>query len=43
MGRFEEALASKRVLYVGSKANPQWLWYAWSPHLNTVFAYVLGS
>ncbi len=28
--------------YVGSKANPRWLWYAWSPHLKTVFAYALG-
>ena len=28
--------------YVGSKANQRWLWYAWSPHLKTVFAYALG-
>ncbi len=29
--------------YVCSKANQCWLWYAWSPHLKTVFAYALGS
>lgn len=28
--------------YVGSKANPRWLWYAWSPHFKTVFAYAFG-
>ena len=27
---------------MGSKANQRWLWYAWSPHLKTVFAYAFG-
>jgi len=27
---------------VDNKANQRWLWYAWSPHLKTVFAYALG-
>ena len=28
--------------FVGSKANQRWLWYDWSPHLKTVFAYAFG-
>ena len=28
--------------YVGSKGNQRWLWYAWSPHFKTVFAYAFG-
>ncbi|PID50369.1 MAG: hypothetical protein CR991_01950 [Proteobacteria bacterium] len=28
--------------FVGSKANQRWLWYAWSPHFKTVFAYAFG-
>jgi insertion element IS1 protein InsB len=28
--------------FVGKKSEQRWLWYAWSPHFNRVFAYTLG-
>lgn len=30
-------------LFVGKKLEPRWLWYVWSPHLKSVFAYTLGQ
>lgn len=28
--------------FVGTKSEPRWLWYAWSPHFKRVFASTLG-
>ena len=28
--------------FVGKKSEQRWLWYAWSPHLQCVFAYTFG-
>lgn len=40
--RLEAAELDEQWSYVGSKANPRWLWYAIDHATNTVLAYVFG-